>query len=116
MNRESLKNFLIRDKEFLKELYQCDSATRAKHILQFCSDSKLKTLLLYLHFVANGEIQIKKQNFERLESRHIRLVKKKLESKAALRRLLQSERKEKLNDLNKLAGVFGFLLHSVFNR
>ena len=56
MNKDSLKTLMVRDKDFLKELYQSQSAVRAKQILQFSSDSKLKTLLLYLHFVANGEI------------------------------------------------------------
>ena len=116
MNKDSLKTLMVRDKDFLKELYQSQSAVRAKQILQFSSDSKLKTLLLYLHFVANGEIKIKKQNFEKLENRHLKMIKKRFESKAAFRRLLQSERKEKLNVLNKLASMFAFLLFSVFNR
>lgn len=107
---------MVRDKEFLKEIYQSDSPVRAKQLLQNSSDSKIKTFLIYLHFVANGEIKIKKQNFQQLDNRHIKLIKKTFEKKAAFQRLLRSERKEKLNVLNKLAPKFSFLLHSVFNR
>ena len=114
--KESLKSLMVRDKEFLKEIYQSDSPVRAKQLLQNSSDSKIKTFLIYLHFVANGEIKIKKQNFQQLDNRHIKLIKKTFEKKAAFQRLLRSERKEKLNVLNKLAPKFSFLLHSVFNR
>ena len=107
---------MVRDKEFLKEIYQSDSPVRAKQLLQNSSDSKIKTFLIYLHFVANGEIKIKKQNFQQLDNRHIKLIKKTFEKKAAFQRLLRSERMEKLNVLNKLAPKFSFLLHSVFNR
>ena len=57
LSKDSLKAVMVSDKEFLKELYQSDSAVRAKQLLQTSSDSKLKTLLIYLHFVANGEIK-----------------------------------------------------------
>ena len=69
---------MVRDKEFLKEIYQSDSPVRAKQLLQNSSDSKIKTFLIYLHFVANGEIKIKKQNFQQLDNRHIKLIKKGL--------------------------------------
>ena len=116
VTKESLKSLMLRDKQFLKELYQSDSPLRAKQLLKNSSDAKIKTFMLYLHFVANGEIKIKKQNFEKLENRHMQLIKKVFEKKAPFQRLLRSERKEKLNVLNKLAPKFSFLLHSVFNR
>ena len=41
---------MVSDKEFLKELYQSDSAVRAKQLLQTSSDSKLKNSFDLLAF------------------------------------------------------------------
>ena len=99
---------MVRDKEFLKEIYQSDSPVRAKQLLQNSSDSKIKAFLIYLHFVANGEKKMSEELYD-IQLDPFCLID--LSANETYR-----ERKEKLNVLNKLAPKFSFLLHSVFNR
>ena len=77
MNPETVKQCLIRDKEFLRELYHSNSTYKTKTILNSTSDLKLETLIKFLHFLANGEIPIKKENFEALKSnKRLNYIKK----------------------------------------
>ena len=77
MNPEIVKQCLIRDKEFLRELYQSKSTYKTKTILNSSSDLKLETLIKFLHFLANGEIPIKKENFDALKSnKRLNFIKK----------------------------------------
>jgi hypothetical protein len=68
MNKDTVKQCLVRDKEFLRELYQSNNSQQTKRILNFASDLKLNTVIKFLHFLANGEIKIKKENFDALVS------------------------------------------------
>ena len=116
MNREVFKNYLIRDKGFLKSLYEGEDKNQKFRILNVASDTKLNTLIRFLHFLSNGEIKIKKANFDVLQSnRKLNLIKRQVEKKAALARLLKSERQEKLKFLKKLCGVYSALLYCLFN-
>ena len=86
MDQETVKGQLQRDKEFLRELFQTDDVNKSKQVLVFASDSKLNTLLKFLHFLTVGDIKI-----------------------------LKSERKEKLKVLTKLLSVYPQLLYCLFN-
>jgi len=75
MNKDNLKALLLRDKEFLKNLYQSKSSSHSKNILIFASDAKLNTLIKFFHFVANGHIKVKKEHFDKIQKRHLNLSK-----------------------------------------
>lgn len=116
MNRDQIKSLLIRDKDFLKSLYESNSVARAKNVLSFASDQKLNTLIRFLHLLASGEIKIKKEHFDALKKRHLNAVNKNLESKKMLRTLLNGEREVKLQVLTKFCAVFRELLFTLFNQ
>ncbi len=116
MNKETVKNYLIRDKGFLRELYEGPDKAKNNKILNFASDVKLNTLIRFLHLLSNGEIKIKKENFEILQShKKLTFIKRHVEKKAAVSRLLKSERAEKLKFLKKLSALYSFLLYCLFN-
>ena len=116
MNKEVFKNYLIRDKTFLRELYEGESVVKNNRILNFASDTKLNTLLRLLHFISNGEIQIKRVNFEIIQNnKKLSIIKKAVEKKAALKRLLNTDREAKLKFLKKLSSIFSALLYCLFN-
>ena len=52
-----MKSYLIRDKGFLKELYEGNNPLKNKKVLQSAEDSELNTLIKFLHFLSNGEIK-----------------------------------------------------------
>lgn len=110
-----MKNLLQRDKLFLKSLYEANCVPECKRIIQFASDSKLETLIRFLHLISNGDIKIKKENFNALQKKHLKLIKKHLEKKASVQKLLQDERQVKLKILNKFCDVYPQLTYTLFN-
>ena len=77
MNKETIKNCLVRDKAFLRELYESNNSLKTKKLLTSASDLKLNTVIKFLHFLSNGEIKIKKQNFDALVTyKRFRFLKK----------------------------------------
>jgi len=115
MNNPQMKALLLRDKEFLKSLYESQSLPHAKNILNFASDAELNTLIKFLHLVSNGHIKMKKEHFHALEKKHLSLIKKHFEPKAAFQRLLKGERKVKINVLMKFGNIFHQILFTLFN-
>ena len=45
MNKESVKQCLVRDKAFLRELYESNNPVKTKSVLNAASDIKLATLI-----------------------------------------------------------------------
>jgi len=115
MDNSRFKSMLVRDKLFLQELYQSSSRARSKQILQFANDSKLKTLITFLHLISSGQIPIKKENFEKLANKHLRSFRNHFDRKAAYKRLLQASREEQLKVLYNIIAVFPYILHTLFN-
>ena len=116
MNKESLKNNLIKDKSFLRELYEGQSKVSNNRILNFATDTKLDTLIKLLHFIANGEIPMKKQNFEVIQShKKLSYIKRQVEKKSAVIKLLKAERAVKMKFLKQLSNVYSALLYCLFN-
>ena len=115
VQHEQLKNLMVRDKLFLKELYEGNDIEQKKRILNFASDSKLNTLIKFLHFLTNGDIKIKKENFESIPSKNIKFLKQKVEKKTSVAKLLKSERSVKLKILKSQVTIFKFLLYCLFN-
>ena len=80
MNKDVFKQYLVHDKAFLRELYQGQSQLQNNRILTSASDTKLNTLIRLLHFIANGEIKIKKANFDVIEeNRKLGFIKRNVE-------------------------------------
>jgi len=115
MDSQRFKSILIRDKLFLQELYQSSNIAKSKEILHFASDLKLKTLITFLHLISSGQIPIRKENFEKLGKRHIKVFRSHFDKKASYRRLSNSSREEQLKVLYKLLPMFPFLLYPLFN-
>lgn len=111
-----MKSYLLRDKAFLKQLYIGSDAGKNKKVLQTAEDSELNTLIKFLHFLSNGEIRMKKDNFKQVEENgKLKWLTRFVEKKSKLQNLLKSPRKDKLKFLNKLSNVYSPLLHSLFN-
>ena len=117
MNKELLRSYLIRDKAFLRELYESPNKLVINRILNVTSDIKLNTLIKFLHYLSNGEIPIKKKNFDLLQSeKKLKLIKRLVEKKSAVSKLLKAERETKLKFLKKLSSVYSPLLYCLFNQ
>ena len=117
MDRHTVKAQLVRDKEFLRDLYQTPDATKAKQIIIFSSDAQLNTLIKFLHFLSTGEITILKENFEKIvHAKKLHFLKKHVEKKQAVSNLMRADRKAKILFLKKLVPLFPSLLYCLFNQ
>lgn len=115
LTQEQMKSLLIRDKQFLKELYEGENLLKKKRLLMFANEAHLNTLLKFLHFLANGEIKMKKENFEKLSIQKLNLLKKTVERKRSLNDIISNDRIVKMTFLLKLIPVYSFLLDCLFN-
>lgn len=116
MKHQTVRNYFLRDKTFLKELFENPNPLKNNRTLINATDSQLNTLLFYLHYLSIGDIKITKPNFEELvKLKKITLIKSKIEKKKLLSKLLNGPRSEKLVFLKKLSAVMHNLLHSLFH-
>jgi hypothetical protein len=115
MNKDRMKSLLVRDKAFLRELYQNEDFQKKKRVLNKANDTEINTLIWFLHYLSNGEIRMKKIHFEKIASAKVALIKSKVESKRNLTVLLNNNRSSKLLFLNKLVQFLPYLLYPLFN-
>jgi hypothetical protein len=116
LNKDVLKSCLIRDKGFLKELYEQSECIKNRKKIHTADDAELNTLIKFLHFLSNGEIPMKKNNFQTIkENKKLRLITKNVEKKSSVINLLKSSRVSKLNFLLQLSKIYPFLLYPLFN-
>lgn len=116
MNEDHLKELLIRDKVFLKQLYTGPNVLKNKDVLNTAAEIELNTLLKYLHYVANGKIPITKANFNILQkSKKLTFLQKQIEKPTHLIKLINGNRKLKINFLLKISNVLPQLLYALFN-
>jgi hypothetical protein len=116
MDKKLMRSYLIRDKGFLKELYTGVESSKNKRLLYFADDGQLNTLIKYLHFLAIGEIEIKKNTFEIIEkSNKLKVITRKVEGLKATQTLVNSQRSQKLFFLNQLVDIYSALLYPLFN-
>jgi len=109
------KALLVRDKEWLQELYQSESLPNRKRLLVNASDKKIDTLIKFIHLLSNGVIKMHKKNFDEISKQSISYLRKTFEKKTALRQILSSERHLKLKKLQKLIQILPLLLYTLFN-
>lgn len=116
MNEEQLKAFLIRDKVFLKQIYNGPNLLKNKTVLLSAEENEINTLLKYLHFVANGKITITKKNFDEIKkAKKLTFLQQKVEKTSNLLKLLNANRKVKIAFILKLSSILPNLLYGLFN-
>ena len=115
MSTEHFKSYLVRDKLFLKELYESNSQAKSRRLITFATDGEISTLMKYLNLLCNGVIKIKSSNFDKIENRHLSAFKKHFEKKTTFTKLLQANRRDKIKILAKFSSVYAHLLAPLFN-
>ena len=117
--RQTLRTYLIRDKLFLKALYECDNNLTKQQILESANETNLCTLIKYLHFYAIGDFYLGAQNSIPILMKFSCLDEylcKTLGSERKTSVLLSSSKETKLKFLLKLKKIYCYLLHPLMNR
>jgi len=81
MTPEQFKPSLVRDKEYLRQLYSAESVPYSKRLLMFSSDQQLDTVLKLMHFISTGQMRLKKTHFDSFSKIQITFLKKILRKK-----------------------------------
>ena len=117
MNKEVVRTQFLRDKEFLRNLYESNgNVALVKEKLNYASDAELNTLLKFLHFLSKGDIRIKKLNFDAIiQSRKLLLIKRTVEKPKSIKQILTAERQAKIKFLRQLGAIYHNLLYALFN-
>lgn len=111
-----LKTYIERDTNFLRALYECENHLTKRQILKYAEDSKINTLLKYVHFFANGEINTTAENFSKIrQSGKLKLVYETISELEQTVVFLQFPRYTKLHFLYELLHIYTELLTPVFS-
>ena len=109
-----MRDLLMRDKGFLKELYSMNSYQNKK-IISGADDQHLNTLLKILHLILNNEIPILIEDVIIIKKyKKFSLLKKTIKNTNDYISILEGVRKPKVDFLGSLSNVYRFLLRSLF--
>lgn len=115
MNKNIIKALLIRDKQFLRSIYDGPNVLKNKRILNASDDAQINTLLKYLYCVTNGLILINAENFKNIPKVKLNLLQKHLEKKIDYQNLINGPRQNKILFILKLSSALPFLMYGLFN-
>jgi len=108
------KEKLLRDRRFLRELYESSSLGR-KRILAGARDIHLQTLIEILHLIYQHVIPLSQEQGQALvRSRKSPLMKKYFRKNSTFLKLHNSSRVEQLQVLSQFVSVYEFLLAPLF--
>lgn len=116
MHHSELRNLLLQNKQFLKDLYESEVKSNTKHLLLHSSNEQLNILLNILYYITQGEIPIKKHNYKALqESKKLNLLHKHFDSNLKLNAVLNYPLKEKTKLLLRFLSILKILLYPLFH-
>ncbi len=113
--KEFIKSLFIRDKEFLRALYDGPNPIKNKRLIDSATESQLDTLIKYLHYLSNGKIRISRESFLNIKKKKkFTYLKQNFEKQLAADNLIYSNVVIKKQRLLFLAIVFPDLLAPLF--
>lgn len=113
--KETLKAYFIRDKLFLKSLFEGPNSLKNRRLILSANEGEIDTLIKYLHYLANGKIRIGAENFSNVRrSRKLTHLRKEFESETKISDLLLADDINKRAILLKLSTSYPDLLAPLF--
>ena len=110
----SYRNGILRHEHFLRLLYK-DSKKNCSARIKLASEPECDVLLKALHFLGDGKIKIKSDQFKKIEKSKRLSQIRKLENEDDLNSFLEKPLKDKQKFLANLASVMPNILSSHFN-
>jgi hypothetical protein len=107
---ETFRKELQQESKFLNDLHTC-SRLKARHCLNTASKKQLKVLIQIFHHIADGEIPLKREIYEKIvRAKKSNYLHREFEREKDVKVLLQSSRADILSKLYRLQSVICFLL------
>lgn len=113
-DKERLKSRLVRDKGFLRALYEGPNPLKNRRLILAATDTQLKTLIKVIFYICNGEISIDTADFQVIKKRKLSFLKKNFEDQTKVNEILNKEIEFKRDLLLKLSTVYPNLLSTLF--
>lgn len=114
-DKERLKSRLVRDKGFLRALYEGPNPLKNRRLILAAADSQLETLIKFIFYVCNGQISIDTADFQVIKKkRKLSFLKKNFEDETKVNEILNKEIEFKKDLLLKLSSVYPNLLSTLF--
>ncbi len=114
-DKETLKSQLIRDKAFLRDLYDGPNPLKNRRLIFAATDAQLNSLIKFIYYVCNGKITIDALDFESIKKKKtLAFLKKKTDNKNQVQELLYKEIQLKKELLLKLSIIYPNLLSTLF--
>jgi hypothetical protein len=114
-DKEQLKSRLVRDKAFLRALYEGPNPLKNRRLIFAAADTQLDTLIKFIFYVCNGKISIDATDFQAIKKkRKLSFLKKNFEDERKVMEILYKEIEFKKDLLLKLSPVYPNLLSTLF--
>lgn len=115
MPSDTLKRKLKHNFGFLSKIYNAESVKALRRELNYARGKELNVLLEAIHYIISGKITISSAEFNNLvQQKVLVLLRKKLEEKESLRKLLNSHRETKVTFLKRISKSLHSLLTPFF--
>lgn len=115
INHLELRKLMLENKTFLNALFISDSLIKAKKLLLKSSINEANVLLHVLFSITQGEIPLKKSNFEFIKKKKkLTILNSQFKSDVKFRKILKASLKNKIFILIKFSQIYPFLLYSLF--
>lgn len=114
-DKVALKSQLIRDKGFLRALYDGPNPLKNRRLIFAATESQLNTLIRLIYYICNGKITIDALDFQTIKKKKkLALLKKNFENKNQVQDLLYKEMQFKKELLLQLSTIYPNLLATLF--
>ena len=114
-DKETLKSQLIRDKAFLRDLYDGPNPLKNRRLIFAATDGQLNSLITFIYYVCNGKITINALDFKSIKKKKkLTFLKKNFENENQVEELLYKEIQLKKELLVKLSTIYPNLLATLF--
>lgn len=111
----ALKSQLIRDKAFLRALYEGPNPLKNRRLIFAATESQLNSLIKFIYYVCNGKISIDSSHFESIKKKKkLSFLKTNFENKNQVQELLHKDIQFKKDLLLKLSNIYPNLLSTLF--
>jgi len=112
---ETFKAYLVRDRVFLRQLYEGPNPLKNTRIIFTASETEINTLIKFIHYVCNGKITLAAKDFAAIKNkRKLSFIVKNFEKREALENLLHKDIQYKKSLLIQLSVVYPYLLSTLF--
>ena len=116
VDKSSLRDLMLRYKDFLARLYTAESASIARKLIVNAESKQLCLLIQILHYISNGSIPMKSKNYNSVcKAKKHGFIFRAFRTLENTNKLLNESRENQCKSLTKIALCYKDLFYVLFN-